>query len=478
MSNKARGKVDTGIKSRKLTPREFTKEYTAQTKAKLLESTKEAFASFTTSTPKSATFSKTIETKMDDSQTAQEVKRNISQVEESSSTEHSIIHASFTKEELLTDMKRIITEVVEHKITNRLTETFNEMKKDIRESKEKQKDTDNAMLELTNQLKEETQARKKLEQQILKLDVQNRRNNLKIINVINDRPREKPEETEKILLQAFSHANIHLPSGAIVSAKRLGTYNQTYNRTILVTFLHLKDRDVVNSKWKSLKEYCNVSVEDDFPEEIIRRRKILYPIMKNAQRHHRANMNIDQLYIEGRRYTVENLADLPNELGPEHATTIEHKNKVAFFKSISPLSNHHPCKLTYKDVTYNCSEQAYMHHKALSDNKYDLAEMILAEPNPGKQKYLATNIPDFDERNWNLKQNDVMKSILAAKFSQNEHLKEFLLSTGNKQLIEGNPKDLYWSCGLSIYNNNIWNENSWRGQNHLGTILEEIRNSL
>ena len=482
MSGRGKGKVDTAIKFRRLTPRVYTKESTAQTKAKLLESTKEAFASFTTSTPKSAsaTFSKPNKTNMDDSQTAPqgEVKRNISQVEESSSTEQSIIHASFTKEELLTDMKRIITEVVEDKIASRLTVMCDEMKKDIKDSQEKQQETDKTIGDLKEQLREETLARKRIEQQILKMDVQSRRNNLKVINVINDRPREKPDETENILLQAFTHANIHLPVGAIVTARRLGTYRPTFNRTILVTFFNMKDRNTVSRQSKSLQQHSNVRIEDDFPEEIIRRRKILYPIMKNAQRNHRANMNIDQLYIDDKRYTVDTLDDLPGNLGPEHATTIVHNNMVAFFKSISPLSNHHPCKLTYKDVEYNCSEQAYMHHKALSDNKHDLAEKILAEPNPGRQKNLATNIPDFDERNWNLQQHNVMKSIVTAKFSQNDNLKEFLLSTGDKELIEGNPNDLYWSSGLSIYNRKIWNKNMWRGQNQLGTILEEIRSSL
>ena len=93
-----------------------------------------------------------------------------------------------------------------------------------------------------------------------------------------------------------------------------------------------------------------------------------------------------------------------------------------------------------------------MHHKALSDKKHDLAEKILEEPNPGRQNNLGTNIPDFDEENWILQQRDIMKSIVTAKLSQNDNLKEFLLSTGNKELVEGNPNDLYWFSGLSIYN--------------------------
>ena len=125
---------------------------------------------------------------------------------------------------------------------------------------------------------------------------------MKVINLINDRPREKLDITENILLQAFTHANIHLPFGAIVTARRLGTYRPTFNRTILVTFFNTKDCNTVSRQSKSLQQHSNVRIEDYFPEEIIRRRKILYPIMKNAQRNHRAKINIDQLYIDDKRY--------------------------------------------------------------------------------------------------------------------------------------------------------------------------------
>ena len=71
-----------------------------------------------------------------------------------------------------------------------------------------------------------------------------------------------------------------------------------------------------------------------------------------------------------------------------------------------------------------------------------------------------------------------MEEILTEKFSQNEHLKQFLLNTGNKELVEGNPKDTHWACGLSIDDKNIWNKEKWTGENQLGKILGKIRSAF
>ena len=62
-----------------------------------------------------------------------------------------------------------------------------------------------------------------------------------------------------------------------------------------------------------------------------------------------------------------------------------------------------------------------------------------------------------------------MKRICIAKFEQNPDLKEKLLATGNKTLIEGTWwKDTFWGIDLK----------TGQGQNHLGQILMEIRDEF
>ena len=71
-----------------------------------------------------------------------------------------------------------------------------------------------------------------------------------------------------------------------------------------------------------------------------------------------------------------------------------------------------------------------------------------------------------------------MEAELAAKFGQNPALKEFLLHTKDKQIIEANAYNTYWSCGWPLSSANIWDANSWRGKRVLGNILQKIRRTM
>ncbi len=65
------------------------------------------------------------------------------------------------------------------------------------------------------------------------------------------------------------------------------------------------------------------------------------------------------------------------------------------------------------------------------------------------------------------KKNDAMLNTLRAKFSQHEDLGRLLLSTGNRQLIEHNMLDDYWSDG-----------GDGSGQNQFGILLMKVRSEL
>ena len=66
-----------------------------------------------------------------------------------------------------------------------------------------------------------------------------------------------------------------------------------------------------------------------------------------------------------------------------------------------------------------------------------IAKKILQEKRPGQQKFLGDHVKGFVEKIWKDCCQEVMKTGLQAKFTQNEHLKDYLLSTGNNQLVEG-----------------------------------------
>lgn len=78
-----------------------------------------------------------------------------------------------------------------------------------------------------------------------------------------------------------------------------------------------------------------------------------------------------------------------------------------------------------------------------------------------------------------------MYKSLYYKF-KNTKLKQWLLSTGDSVLIEASPFDKIWGVGLGKKNRQgIYDESekwknvySWKGDNKLGFLLMEIRDTL
>ena len=56
--------------------------------------------------------------------------------------------------------------------------------------------------------------------------------------------------------------------------------------------------------------------------------------------------------------------------------------------------------------------------------------------------------------------------------------REFLLSTGERVLVEASPRDRIWGIGLGKHNPRALNPLEWRGQNLLGFALMCVRAQL
>ena len=130
------------------------------------------------------------------------------------------------------------------------------------------------------------------------------------------------------------------------------------------------------------------------------------------------------------------------------------------------------------DIKYSTAEQFMMAQKALLFNDLDTYNKIIKTDNPSECKSLGRKVKNFNEEIWNEnKYNIVLKGNLA-KFSQNEKLKNFILSTNNKILAEASPYDTIWGIGLLESVKGIENPNNWLGKNLLGYSLMEVRDIL
>lgn len=95
-------------------------------------------------------------------------------------------------------------------------------------------------------------------------------------------------------------------------------------------------------------------------------------------------------------------------------------------------------------TTYQTAEQYMMAAKAGLFEDKNAQQKIIAASNPGEAKKLGRLVQDFNEQEWNQYRFNIVMQGNLAKFSQNQKLKSFLLTTSNRILVEASPVDKIW----------------------------------
>jgi N-glycosidase YbiA len=93
-------------------------------------------------------------------------------------------------------------------------------------------------------------------------------------------------------------------------------------------------------------------------------------------------------------------------------------------------------------------------------------ERILNSGSPKQAKDLGQTRAIPIRGDWDQVKEEIMLSGLRLKFA-NPELKELLISTGKKKLIENSPYDKYWGIGPN-----------GKGKNRLGELLMQLREEL
>lgn len=142
------------------------------------------------------------------------------------------------------------------------------------------------------------------------------------------------------------------------------------------------------------------------------------------------------------------------------------------------FSNFHPIKIKYNKINFYTTEQIFMWEKALYFEDKEIAQKIMVTAEPSECKRLGRQIKNFDADKWSIVSYDIMVNANYHKYSQNPILKDLLLETGDKTLVEASPFDKIWGVGLASFNDEILDEKNWRGQNLLGKALMEVRDKI
>jgi ribA/ribD-fused uncharacterized protein len=131
-----------------------------------------------------------------------------------------------------------------------------------------------------------------------------------------------------------------------------------------------------------------------------------------------------------------------------------------------------------ENVRYNTAEHWMMSQKALLFNDREIYEKIIVAKSPAEAKKLGRQVSNFDEAIWNAKRFEIVIKGSLDKFTQHKDLKEFLLNTKERVLVEASPVDRIWGIGLTVDSEKAENPKCWNGLNLLGFALMKVRDII
>ncbi|PTB65604.1 DUF1768-domain-containing protein [Trichoderma citrinoviride] len=149
------------------------------------------------------------------------------------------------------------------------------------------------------------------------------------------------------------------------------------------------------------------------------------------------------------------------------------------------------------NIIYETAEHYMMYQKALLFKDQPSAHKILSKgQTPRKVKSLGRKVANFSESTWNAKREEIVRRGNYLKFTNavkevgfcrgsssgsiplvGGSLRETLLSTDDRELVEASPFDSVWGIGLKAADADENNREAW-GLNLLGKALMDVRARL
>ena len=177
-----------------------------------------------------------------------------------------------------------------------------------------------------------------------------------------------------------------------------------------------------------------------------------------------------QLVLDGKRYHRNNLHTLLDNLSATEVTSKTDQNTVAFFGELNPFSNFHVCNFTCDGQRFHSSEQYIQWKKAKFFGDSIAMENILNSEDALESKTIARDMKDYNRNNWNESAECLCYEGIKQKFVQNPNLRDTLLSTENRILVEASYDDVL-GTGTPLSSEDCLTPAKWKTQGILGRIL-------
>ncbi|WP_066363879.1 NADAR family protein [Herbidospora mongoliensis] len=124
------------------------------------------------------------------------------------------------------------------------------------------------------------------------------------------------------------------------------------------------------------------------------------------------------------------------------------------------------------------AEHYMMAHKAWLFGDEETAAKVLAAPSPGEAKELGRSVQGYSDKIWTAQRSGIVVRGSIAKFTAHPDLRDFLLGTRDRVLVEASPYDRVWGIGVTATAEKAASPKTWKGLNLLGFALMDARDAL
>ena len=137
-----------------------------------------------------------------------------------------------------------------------------------------------------------------------------------------------------------------------------------------------------------------------------------------------------------------------------------------------------PSPFIVMGIEYKTAEHWMMAKKAELFHDHVILDKILHAKSPAEAKKLGREVKDYDDALWVKNRCEIVRQGNYHKFEQNLALKEFLLNTRGRVIVEASPVDPIWGIGMASDHKDIYSPDKWQGLNLLGFALMEVRDEF
>ena len=265
----------------------------------------------------------------------------------------------------------------------------------------------------------------------------------------------------------------------ILEVARLGPKSDHRTRLVRVTYENSNTVNILLANKKGLP--TGIFVDREYSAETTKNRRIMRPYYNAARKstefQKKCRMEGDALILNGTKYTVKNLHDLPEQLSGFCVGSRSDTETYAYFGDMNPFSNFYPSPFTYNGITYNHSEQFIQSEKAKLFEDETINQQIMMAENGLECKKLSKNIKNYRHEAWKQAAMERCEPGITAKFMQNPKLIRLLQSTEDKLIVEAS-RDPVWGTGISITDKDVLTREKWSGHGIMSKILMRLRNKL